>query len=153
MTTPRRALSMLDAGWWLGYLALLAPVVAYAVVRFAPLYPADSLATEPELSRQYKAFVGLSGFGLAVFLGIGAAAYGAWRASVWRGAAALALGAATTVAALSVVPMVRFPEDQYPPAALWVMADLPALAVAFVVATLAGRLIARGREPEPRTTG
>jgi hypothetical protein len=144
MTTPQRASLILGTGCWLGYLSFLAPVVTYAAVRFAALYAADSLATEPELSLYYKAFVGQSGVALAICLGIVAAAFGVWQRSILLGLLALALGAGTTIAALSVVPLVRFAEDQYPPAALWVMADSLPLVVAFLIATVAGRLIAAG---------
>jgi hypothetical protein len=147
MTHPQRATILLGAGCWLGYLSLLAPVVAYAVVRFAALYPADSLETQPELSLAYKMFVGQSGIALAIGLGIVSAAYGLWRRSVAQGAIGLAVGAVTTIGALSVPPLVRFPEDQYPPAALWVMGDGLPVVVAFVIATLAGRLIAAGTTP------
>lgn len=152
MTKPQRASLLLGAGWWLGYLSLLAPIVTYAGFRFAALYPADSLTTEPDLSQQYKTFVSLSGIALAICLGIVAAAFGAWRASVVQGLLALAVGSGTTLLALSIVPLVRFPEDQYPPAALWVMADGAPLVVGFVIATLAGWLITTAKNLETRTT-
>jgi hypothetical protein len=120
MTTRPRASLVLGVGCWLAYLSILAPVVTYAAVRFAALYPA----------------VGQSGIAPAVCLGIVAAAFGVWQRSVPVGLLALALGAATTIAGLSVPPLVRFPEDQYPPAALWVIADSLPLVVGFVVATL-----------------
>jgi len=41
-------------------------VVAYAALRYTALYPPGSLAREPELSQQYKAFLGAAGVGLAV---------------------------------------------------------------------------------------
>jgi hypothetical protein len=151
MTTPQRASLVLGTGCWLGYLSFLAPIVIYAAIRFGALYPAESLSTEPELSQHYKAFVSLTGIALAICLGIGAAAFGVWRTSVPQGLLALALGAATTVVALSIVPFVRFPEDQYPPAALWVMADGLPLVVTFVIATLAGWLIAKGKTLESQT--
>lgn len=148
MTATQKNSIALGAGCWLGYLSLLTPLVVYMAVRFAALYPAASLTTEPELSQQYKVFVGMTGLGLAVCLGLGAAAFGVWRTSVVQGLIALVLGASTTIAALSVIPPVRFPEDAYPPAALWVMADTAPLIVAFALATLCGWLIRRGhRQP------
>jgi hypothetical protein len=146
MTTRDRASFMVAAGGWLGYLAFLAPTVTYAAFRFAALYAPDSLTTEPELSQQYKAFVGLSGIALAICLGVLAAAFGVWRTSVVQGVLSLALGSGTTIAALSVIPRVRFPEDHYPPAALWVMADGLPLVIAFAVATLGGWLITTGKK-------
>jgi hypothetical protein len=143
---------VLGTGCWLAYLSVLAPVVTYAVVRFSALYSAASLTTEPELSQQYKAFVSLSGIALAISLGIGAAAFGAWRTRILQGVLALALGAATTIVALSIVPPVRFAEDQYPPAALWVMADGVPLMVTFVIATMAGWLITTGKNLETQTS-
>jgi hypothetical protein len=139
---------MVGTGWWLGYLSLLAPVVAFAAIRFDALYSPDSVATHPELSQQYRVFVGLSGMALAIALGVMAAAFGVLRASVVGGLLALVLGVATTVTALSVVPWVRFPEDQYAVAAVWLMGGLPALLVAFSAASLAFRLIARAGQLE-----
>jgi hypothetical protein len=92
-----------------GYLSVLLPVAVHAAVRFDSLYAADSLATHAELSQQYKAFVDTAGLGLAVCLGLLAAGFGVWRNSLAQGLAALAAGAAVTIAALSVVPWVRFP--------------------------------------------
>lgn len=152
MTTPQRASLMLGTGCWLGYLSCLAPIVIYAAVRFDALYSADSLTTEPDLSQQYKAFVSVTGIAMAICLGIVAAAFGVWRTSVPQGLLALALGAAITVVALSLVPFVRFPEDQYPPAALWVMSDGLPLLVTFVIATLAGWLITKGKNLETQTS-
>jgi hypothetical protein len=153
MATPRNASLVLGAGCWLAYLSFLAPIVTYGALRFAALYSADSLTAEPELSQQYQTFIGLSGVALAICLGIAAAAFGAWRRSVLQGILALALGSGTTIVALSVVPVIRFPEDQYPPAALWVMADGPALIVAFVLATVAGWVITTGKRLDTRATG
>jgi hypothetical protein len=135
-------------GWWLAYLSLLAPVVVYSTVRFAPLYAADSLTTHAELSVIYKSFVSQTGILLAVALGIGAAVFGASRRSTLLAGVALLAGAATTIAALSIVPLVRFPEDQYPPAGLFVIADGLPLIIAFVVATLAARLLTASRATE-----
>ena len=53
----------------------------------------------------------------------------------------------------SIVPPVRFAEDQYPPAALWIIADGGPLVVAFVIATLAGWLLRTGKNSEIRTAG
>ncbi len=143
MFVDRKASLVTGAGWCLGYLSVLLPVVAYAAVRFAALYPPTSLATEPELSQLYKAFLAAAGVGLAVCLGLWAAGFGVWRRSLGQGIAALAIGAVATIGALSIVPWVRFPEDQYPAAALWVMGDSVPLALAFAVATLAGRMALR----------
>ena len=144
MFADRKASVVTGAGWCLGYLSVLLPVVAYAAVRFAALYPPNSLAAEPELSQLYKGFLGTTGVGLAVCLGLWAAGFGVWRRSLGQGIAALATGAVATAGALSIVPWVRFPEDQYPAAALWVMGDSLPLALAFGVATLAGRMAWRG---------
>jgi hypothetical protein len=140
MLADRKAILIRGGGWALAYLSVLLPVVAYAAVRFAALYPPNSLASHPELSQQYKGFVGIAGVGLAVCLGLWAAGFGVWRRSVGQGIFALAVGAVATIGALSAVPWVRFPEDQYPVAALWVMGDSIPLAVAFGVATVAARL-------------
>jgi len=152
MTTPQRASLVLGTGCWLAYLSLLAPIILYAAIRFDALYSADSLMTKPELSQQYKAFVSLSGIGLAIALGIVAAAFGVWRKSLLQGLLALALGGVTTIMALGIAPPVRFPEDQYAPAALWVMGDGLPLAVTFITATLAGLVIARGKNLETQTS-
>jgi hypothetical protein len=143
---------VLGAGCWVAYVSVLAPVVTYSAIRFAALYSADSLTTEPELSQLYRTFVNMSGVVLAICLGIAAAAFGAWRGSVLQGLLTLVVGAGTTIVALSVVPLVRFPEDEYLPAALWVMVDAPPLIVAFVVATLAAWLITTGRNLEAGTS-
>ncbi len=152
MMTAHRTSLVLGAGCWLAYLSVLAPIVTYSAIRFAALYSADSLTTEPELSQLYKTFVSMSGVVLAICLGIAAAAFGIWRGSILQGLLALVVGAGTTIVALSVVPLVRFPEDEYPPAALWVMVGGPPLIVAFVVATLAAWLIATGRNLEAGTS-
>lgn len=144
MKPSHKAWLVMSAGGWLAYVAVLAPIVTHAITRFAALYAADSLTSEPQLSDFYKAFVGWTNLALAIWLGLVAAAFGMWRRSVLQGLLALTVGAGTTIVALSITPLVRFPEDQYPPAALWVIADLPALVVAFVVATVSASLITTG---------
>jgi len=140
MVADRKVSLVRGAGWYLGYLSVLLPIVVYAAVRFAALYPPNSLAHEPELSQQYKGFLGTAGSGLAVCLGLWAAGFGVWRRSLRQGIAALVAGAVITIGGLSILPWVRFPEDQYAAAAVWVMGDSIPLVLSFGVATLAARM-------------
>src|SRR5687767_8102367 len=106
MPDDRRAALRIHAAWLLGYLAVLVPITAYGAVRFAALYPADSLTTEPELSAQYRMFLGATGVALAVCLGLASAAFGIWARSLSQGLAALIMGGILTVAVLHAPPMV-----------------------------------------------
>jgi hypothetical protein len=148
MTTRVKSLFLLGAGCWLVYLAILVSVVVYAVLRFNSLYSGESLQTHPELSQLYKGFIGLSGIGLAALLGIVAASCGAYQRSFLQGLAVLVAGSLTTVFALSVMPLIRFAEDAYPAAALWVMGDGLPLLVTFTIASIAGRLIVKAVDLE-----
>ena len=136
-----------SVAWWFGYVAVLAAVSVYTAWRFAPLYAADALVTEPELSAQYRSFVGVAGVALAICLGAASAAYGARRGSVLQGLVALALGAGTTVLGLSVVPLVRIAEEESAAAAVWVTSASPVLVLSFAVASVAAWLFTRVQRP------
>ncbi|MGI8785337.1 MAG: hypothetical protein ACR2L2_17000 [Acidobacteriota bacterium] len=92
---------------------------------------------------QYGRFLRIIGTGLALGLGAWAAALGLWRRSLWQGLGALAAGGAVTVAALSILPWVYFPFDQYPASALWVMGRAPVIAVTWIAATVVGQILIR----------
>lgn len=118
------------------YLLVLLATVAYASVAFREFYvPPDfssrvTAAHEDVLLKAfdealqgpygtYRQFVRIIGAGLSIYLGIWTAFFGLWKASFWNGAAALAFGGTVTILALSALPWLWFPLDQYAVAAVW----------------------------------
>ena len=96
----------------------------------------------------YRAFAFGSGVALSLLLGVASALFGLWQRSLLLGAAAFAGGAAATAATLSLMPIVWFPLDSYPVAALWVMGGgLPVAAGIWLAVTLIGRWTLRASSP------
>jgi len=139
------------------YVAALCIVVIFGAVTFQRLYTDTpprpiSLEHEDVLIRtfdaqyreryeDYKRFLGPSGGALAIYLGIWAAAFGVWRRKHWLGLAALAAGGVTTVLALSVLPWVYFPLDQYAVPAVWIFGNVMPIAIAWLLVTILGRTL------------
>ena len=82
---------------------------------------------------------GGAGMGLAGYLLIWSVGFGLWKDAYWKGLLALAVGFAVTALALGALPYVRFPNDQYPPEALWIMGSIMVLPITWAAFTLAGR--------------
>jgi hypothetical protein len=128
------------------YLVILVAVSAGAAVAFRDLYserPYDALAT---LSEEYRSFLRIGGAGLALYIGIWAGAFGAWRKNPWHGLAILAAGTAATLLALSPLPWVRFPFDRYAAPAAWIFGSAVPLLFGWAVATVAGLQARQARE-------
>jgi hypothetical protein len=152
---PRTRRIVLDFG--LVYLALLLGAVAvtgwqyreyYATPRLDRTMDENAVLQEwnrsyAERYRDYRSFLRPITLGLALYLSAWAAALGVWKKSVWKGLLALAGGAMVTVVALSALPTIYFPFDQYSVAAVWVMSGLPWIAATWALLTLAGRMLSR----------
>lgn len=89
------------------------------------LLPSDSLVNEG-----YHNFVRFSGICLALYLAIWLAAFLLWRKSYWSVLPFVLSGVVLTFIALSFLPWVYFPYDQYAVPALWLMAAVPMIVVA-----------------------
>lgn len=133
-TTDRIALAA--AGFY--FLGLLA-VIVYAADSYGPLYAASTWQAEAQLFGDYHQFLRAAGIGLAAYLLIGSVAFGLWKDAYWKGLLVLVAGSAVTALALGALPYVRFPSDQYPPEALWIMGNIIALPITWAAFTLAGR--------------
>ena len=124
------------------YVIILLVVIGYGSIAFHDLY---ALKTETQQHGTYHQFLRLSGFGLAFYLGIWTAAFGVWRRSYWQGLVALVFGAIMTILALSALPWMYFPSDQYPPSALWVFgAGLPTI-ITWILVTILARIFTQRR--------
>jgi hypothetical protein len=143
--------------WGLGvfYLVVLLGTVSTTALKFRDYYTApvldraqgeDAVLQSWELNYEqrytaYRQFVKVIGLILALYLPIWAAALGVWEKSIWKGLIALAVGGVATVLALSALPLVYFPFDQYPVSALWVIGGLPWIALTWAVVTICGRIL------------
>jgi len=129
------------------YLIGLLAVVAYAAVTFRSFYQVMPPTLESQLNDGYRQFLGSSGLVLALFLGIGSAAFGIWKASYWQGLIVLAIGTITTLLALSVLPWVQFPFDQYAASAGWLMGNFIPVIMSWLLVTFFGRLVIQKISP------
>ena len=85
---------------------------------------------------------------LALYLGIWSAVFGLWRGHWLWGLGALAAGGLLSVVALSLLPWMYFPLDQYPLAALWVMGNAVTIGASWLLVTVIGRLLLADRQAE-----
>ena len=97
----------------------------------------------------YRQFVRVIGLILALYLPIWAAALGVWEKNIWKGLIALAVGGFATVLALSALPWVYFPFDQYPVSALWLIGGLPWIALTWGLVTILGRILRQRTSHSP----
>lgn len=126
------------------YLVALAAVVAYTALSFRGFYTAPVPSGENDvlaMYRDYRLFLHPVGLALAVYLGVWAAAVGWSRGHVFAGLGALAGGALVTILALTPLPWIRFPNDQYSVGAAWFFGNAVPLAVTWMLATLLARPI------------
>jgi hypothetical protein len=87
---------------------------------------------------EYRGSLRTVTLGLALLLSAWAAALGTCQRSVWKGLLAVLGGALVTGTALSLLPTVYFPFDQYSVGALWLMGGLPWVGLAWAVLTFIG---------------
>lgn len=128
------------------YLIALVTFVLVTAAAFRALYAPGAEASSI-LSAAYREFLTDSGRLMAVAVGAWAAAVGlCWR-GWWRGPAALAVGAGVTLIALSFLPWIRFPFDQYAAPAAWVFANGMLLAGTWVLVGMTVRIVSRSRCP------
>ena len=82
---------------------------------------------------------------VTILLVLGTALFSLSQQSVLHAALAFASGTVVTALALTALPAIWFPLDQYPVAALWVMGVFPYAAVGWLIVTAVGRLTPRFR--------
>lgn len=109
-----------------GYVVVLIAFVVGGAVAFRNLYAAPAPQPGTEFAPSYRLFLAVCGGVLALYLGLLAAALVTVSRRWWLGACGLLGGLMVTVAALSVLPWVRFPNDQYAAGAAWVFSWAPA---------------------------
>lgn len=126
------------------YLVVLIAVSAGAAIVFRDLYTERPYETLASSSEAYRWFLRIGGAGLALYIGIWAGAFGAWRKNHWHGLALLAAGTAATLLALSPLPWVRFPFDRYAAPVVWISANAVPLVIGWAVATAACLRASRG---------
>ena len=158
--TPTRRLII---GFGIFYLILLIAAVAATGFKYRDYYipPAlDRALGENEVLRiwnnsyearykDYRQFVGIVSVGLGLYLTLWAAAVGVSERSLIKGLGALFAGSFVTILALSILPWIYFPLDQYPVAALWVIGVSPWIALSWLVLTVTGRLVQQRLDHRP----
>lgn len=145
------------------YLLLVVTIVVYGSLAFSTFYTPPAFNARPtgenllkedsylkayeEASKgewgQYTWFLQISGFGLALYLGVWTAVLGLRTRHLWLGGAALLAGAFVTVLSLSVLPWVYFPFDQYAVGATWIMGKFPLAAASWLAVTILGRVLGK----------
>ncbi len=129
-------IALAAAGFY--FLGLLA-VIVYAANSYGPLYATSTWGAEAQLFGDYHQFLRGAGMGLAGYLLIWSVGFGLWKDAYWKGLLALAVGFAVTALALGALPYVRFPNDQYPPEALWITGSIRVRPIPWAAFPLAGR--------------
>ena len=124
-------------GTGVGYLLLLVAAVVYGLIKYQglPSYYADTLQRT-----EYHQFLRIAGPALALYLSIWAATFGLLQKSFLHGLGALASGGIITIAGLSILPWLYYPNDQYAIPALWVIGTGIPIVVVWALVTLLGRV-------------
>ncbi len=144
-------------GFGVFYLILLLAAVAATSFKYRDYYMPPALdrdSGENEVLRiwnnsyearykDYRQFVGIVSAGLGLYLTLWGVAVGVWESNLFKGLIALVAGSFVTILALSVLPWIYFPFDQYPVAALWVIGVSPWIALGWLVLTVTGRIVRR----------
>lgn len=131
------------------YVILLLAVVIYGTAAFNDLYTPPSeavrslLPSDSPVNEGYHNFVRFCGICLALYLAIWLAAFLLWRKSYWSVLPFVLSGVVLTFIALSFLPWVYFPYDQYAVPALWFMAAVPMIVVATALSLLGIYLLNR----------
>lgn len=144
------------------YLVFLLAAVATTSFKYRGLYvsPAiESTLGEDEVVEvwngkyespyaEYRRFIVPIWFALGIYLPVWAAVVGISKRSFRLSLAALAVGGAITVMALSLLPTVYFPFDKYPVAMIWTMWSLPWIAGSLIVTAVSVSLLTRRKDAE-----
>jgi hypothetical protein len=125
----------------LGYVVLLAAVVAGGLVLFRDLFAAPAPEPGTVFAPGYQAFLRIGGGALALLLGLWAGLVGVVHRRWWLGATVLVAGVTITVSAFSILPWVRFPLDRYAAGAAWLFSGLPLCFGTWAVVIVAGWLL------------
>ncbi len=135
------------------HLALLVAVPAWGHVAYGDIYRQVDRRADSDQKENYHRFLHLAGAALAVTLAAAAAALGVWRGRALIGLLALLGGITLVLAALSVLPWIYFPEDQYAAPAIWMFGNgLPAVAGWGVLTLIGWNWRARARTAGARRT-
>jgi hypothetical protein len=110
-------------GTGIALLAVIAGAAAYLGITYSSLYDGREVAgvVRENLSESYRGALSIVGSALAVIIPFWAAFTGRRLQSVRAGLVALAAGMGAMVVALSLVPWVYFPSDQYAASWLWLI--------------------------------
>lgn len=125
---------------WTGlfYLAGVLAIAVYGNYRFPGFVGHPFPSLENDISA-YRQFLAISGILSAIYLGIWSGLLSGWQAPFWRGFLFLGAGVFATLLIFSTLPWIKYPNDQYPVPALWVMYCLLPTVGIWLLTGIAGR--------------
>lgn len=122
----------------MGAIAITAGTAAAFTLLGIIVYGAMVFGADPG-AEGYRRLLKVGGIALAMMIGVAAGAHGAWRESAKTGFTTLGTALIVTVAAMTMMPWVEFPNDRYAAGWVWVMNGILPLMVTWGATTIIGR--------------